>query len=498
MLVGLALGLVGAAAAGFSTVAVAAPRHVVPGRASRRPGVRFEPIAGPDDGMAVEGVGGYRGALEVTGQSGGGMAVINELGFQDYLRGIREIPASWPIEALKAQVVAARTYALWEVLAGGDSPWRQAGADLCATDSCQVYRGTEGENRATTATDRWSAAVGATDRQVLLYRGGVILSMYSDSNGGRSTSGGTPWLPSVDDPDDALSPLHHWHWTAPLSAIAPALDLGPAQSLAGLAGPSEDGTVLATVQSADGSSSDTPLSAEDFRRRINERLAAPSGLPLPLPSGRFSLATAAGSVVVDGAGWGHGIGLSQYGALGKARRGLSSADILAAYYGGLRPTVLPAGAMPPTVRVAVALDQRVVVVKASRPVRILDPAGTVIAVAPAGRWTLRPRSGGDGGPEITGPLGVDPRLAAFGPPPPPPLVPPPPTGPAAPTATFGSIPASQSGLALRAARLSARRSRIATGVPVDVVGPLGGLLLAIDASLLVALVRLRGRRDRST
>ena len=60
----------------------------------------------------------------------------------------------------------------------------------------------------------------ATSGQVLLYRGGVIFAEYSSSNGGRSVSGGVPWLPSVDDPDDAASPLHHWRVTVPLADLS--------------------------------------------------------------------------------------------------------------------------------------------------------------------------------------------------------------------------------------------------------------------------------------
>src|SRR5438105_9706238 len=81
----------------------------------RQPGwavdrVRFEPLD-PHGSLLVDGVGEYRGVMEAT-RSGGGVAAVDDVTFDDYLDGIAEVPATWPAEALKAQVVAARTYAL--------------------------------------------------------------------------------------------------------------------------------------------------------------------------------------------------------------------------------------------------------------------------------------------------------------------------------------------------------------------------------------------------
>src|SRR5690606_27903826 len=73
---------------------------------------------------------------------GDGLVVVAEMGLEDYVAGIAEMPARWPLEALKAQAVAARTYAWFEVVQGA---WRGRGLpyDVCATTSCQVFRGHE-------------------------------------------------------------------------------------------------------------------------------------------------------------------------------------------------------------------------------------------------------------------------------------------------------------------------------------------------------------------
>src|SRR6266851_1011004 len=110
--------------------------------------VRFEPVlppgppppGNPANWLKADGLGSYRGALNVT-RDGPNVAAINDVGFQDYLLGMSEMPRTWPLPALEAQVVAARTYALWHVLAAPPSLWKNAGAQICASDSCQVYRG---------------------------------------------------------------------------------------------------------------------------------------------------------------------------------------------------------------------------------------------------------------------------------------------------------------------------------------------------------------------
>src|SRR5687768_16598263 len=73
--------------------------------------VRFEPVAAP---LTVAGSGDYRGVIELRG-AGRAVAVINEVGLDDYVKGVSEVPVRWPIEAQKAQAIAARTYALYQM-----------------------------------------------------------------------------------------------------------------------------------------------------------------------------------------------------------------------------------------------------------------------------------------------------------------------------------------------------------------------------------------------
>jgi len=111
---------------------------------------------------------------------------VNHLGLEEYVRGIDEVPPSWPAAALQAQAIAARTYAAHKALAG-EARWRELGADICATSTCQVYRGLDGERRA--LGYGWLQAVEATAGRALLEAGRPIMASYSSTaNGPRAMS----------------------------------------------------------------------------------------------------------------------------------------------------------------------------------------------------------------------------------------------------------------------------------------------------------------------
>jgi stage II sporulation protein D len=158
----------------------------------------------------------YRGSIEVR-LDGGGVTAINELGMDSYVRGVvaGEMPSSWPLEALKAQAVAARTYAL--ATRKTDGPF-----DQYPDVRSQVYRGVTGESV------RSDAAVRATAGQVLTYAGEPAVTYYFSTSGGHTEnveysfvgSLSKPWLVGVPDPYDTHSPYHRWR----LSLSAGSLD----------------------------------------------------------------------------------------------------------------------------------------------------------------------------------------------------------------------------------------------------------------------------------
>jgi stage II sporulation protein D len=191
----------------------------------------------------------YRGRLAIS-SDGKRVQVVNALGLESYLKGVvpAEMPSSWAPEALKAQAVAARSYALANLTNGRDF-------DLYGDTRDQVYGGVDAES------DAASAAVDGTKGRVVLYDGNVADTLFFSTSGGRTASSleatGTlvPYLVPVADPYDALSPYHDW---GPVlfdaARVAKALHVtAPIADVQATNGPS--GRVKAlTVVSADGSS----------------------------------------------------------------------------------------------------------------------------------------------------------------------------------------------------------------------------------------------------
>jgi SpoIID/LytB domain protein len=179
----------------------------------------------------------YRGRLEVDVVDGR-LRAVNVVGLEQYLNGVvpSEMPSTWAPEALAAQAVAARSYAL---------ATRQVGApyDVYADTRSQMYLGASNESPATTA------AVSATRGRVLLYNGAVATTYFSSTSGGRTESSqgwiGTafPYLVSVPDPFDDISPYHNWG-PVPVTAqtIAKALKL-PAAAMDATTTPDPSGRV---------------------------------------------------------------------------------------------------------------------------------------------------------------------------------------------------------------------------------------------------------------
>ncbi|HVL81006.1 MAG TPA: SpoIID/LytB domain-containing protein [Actinomycetota bacterium] len=308
--------------------------------------VTFEPADGSV--LQVQGRGSYRGDLEVR-RSGAGLSVVNVVDLESYVMGIAEVPPSWPLEALKAQAVAARTYALWEMTNGA---YRSRGYDICGTVACQVYSGVSAERRR--GGERWVRAVRETAGQVLLHGGEPILARYHASSGGRTlpneivypSSGAHPYLEGVADEPDSVSPLSSW--TVRFTYEEMREILRKAFDLAGVletieADPDRRRLVIRTQ------GGQLEMNIVRFRREVSDaahRLYPsrfPSErsdgrlLPITLPSSRFTVTKEADGFRVDGRGYGHGVGMSQWGAKGRADRGDDHVAILGAYYGGLKP-----------------------------------------------------------------------------------------------------------------------------------------------------------------
>ncbi|HEX9766675.1 MAG TPA: SpoIID/LytB domain-containing protein [Nitriliruptorales bacterium] len=370
--------------------------------------VRFEAPAGTT--FAVAGRGRYVDTLAGVLAGDGDLVLVNELPMDAYVEGIAEMPARWPHEALKSQAVAARTYAWFELEQGR---WRSRGYDICATTSCQVFDGRDVVELPVLGA-RWARAVAETRGEVLTSGGRPILARYFSTSGGSTrnnetvfpSEGPRPYLKAVDDPWDEISPLHQWEVRFPRGGFDAILARGqtlragtPVASIELIPASVTGRTDRIRVSSTDGQVAEVSASAlrafvsdvapELFPGRYPSHRADGRSLPTTLPSSRFAFEITADEVVVHGRGWGHGVGMSQFGAYGRAEDGQTYREILAAYYNGLEPAAPPD--LPDRIRVGLdATDDASFAVTADGPFRVVAGGAEVTARA-LGTWRLTRR-----------------------------------------------------------------------------------------------------------
>jgi stage II sporulation protein D len=314
----------------------------------------------------------YPGGLSVRAADDGTLIVTVTLSFQEYLQGIAEVPPTWPRAALEAQAIAARSYVLAHTGWEGDEG-EALDTPICGTADCQVYGGIP-EPRPP-GLRRWYRAVEATRGQVLLVGGRPADTVYFSTSNGRTYgnddvfgSSPLPYLRPVVERHDGASPLSRWRVVVPLRDLATVL--GADGSWPGGTPIRSASVVGSTVRLSGGGASRT-LDGDVVRDALNSWAPCllprryPSGeLPVTIPSGWFTLSSPRRALVVEGRGWGHGVGMVQWGAYGKARRGWSAPRILAFYYGGLKPRPYPE---PGSMRVVVATGLRSMTVNPSGP-----------------------------------------------------------------------------------------------------------------------------------
>ena len=337
----------------------------------------------------------YRGVLRISGR-GGRLRVVNSLGIETYLASVvgSEMPHRWPLAALQAQAVAARTYALKQRSRGG--AW-----DVKATVASQVYRGVESETPSTLQ------AVASTRALVLVHGGRLIDAVFHSSSGGVTEASGMVWrrqhpyLVSVPD-HDQHSPVHRWEqWFNPSGLRQRLPETGGLQAVEVLSRSGSGRVRQARLRGPRGS---LVLSGADLRKRlglkstlvsfemvtggqrppasfpVRRRTTQASGgsridritaavarqgpgrppllvAPPPVLVSKASVGRWSGSglqLLVKGQGYGHGVGMSQWGAHGLAEQGADFRAILQHYYRGAevvpyRPHFDPSLALkPPT------------------------------------------------------------------------------------------------------------------------------------------------------
>lgn len=298
------------------------------------------------------------GTLWLHGRSAGTPAtgvidVVEHLPIELYLPGViaKELYPNWGLETFKAQAIAARSYALHErqrrVAIGSHF-------DVESTTQDQVYGGA-------TTNPTALRAVELTHGQVLTWNGHLLRAYYSSTTGGRAASARDTWpttrgfefnlMPPIQatprDDADAFSPLFRWRVERDIEETSRRIRAFAESRRMGM----RTITRVAKIEPVSFNEFERPrryriteqggrwweLSAEDTRLAVNH--AGDSGLAPPtrdqrINSGDFTTKVESGKLVFEGRGFGHGVGMSQFGAEGMARQGRSAEEILMHYYPG--------------------------------------------------------------------------------------------------------------------------------------------------------------------
>lgn len=317
----------------------------------------------------------YRGEFEIYANKDGKITVINLLDLEDYLRGVlpSEVYASWPMDALKAAAVAARTYALRSTMSSSHTA---SGFDLCATTHCQVYSGQSKEH------ERTDQALKETAGLILKYKNTLASTPYHSSNGGYTESASAAWgsdaseypyLTTVFTPYEDYRNVPNGKWESViledelLSYIAPTYLSRLTDGIKDLDYTRESSGYIESMTVTDGAGNKLVLKTSGSVRSFFGTLVksanfdiarayVPDDTITPVLSvisadGEYDLTGIGGytylaadgehttngvkSVLVfDGCGYGHGVGLSQFGSRCMADAGFSYKEILETYFPG--------------------------------------------------------------------------------------------------------------------------------------------------------------------
>ena len=263
----------------------------------------------------------YRGELTISADAQG-LSVINHIPVEEYLYGVvpREMPHTWEMEALKAQAISARTYVLYIKEKSGDKPF-----DVEATTSSQMYGGYPAERERTTQ------AVNATRGRVIAYQGDLIVAYFHADSGGHTEDAGNVWgmnlpyLKGVPDDFSTHTPNSSWEVYLPFAEMRNRLtrsgiDVGSITDIKPEAQSASGRTLALALGSTKGTAK---MTGNNFRIRVGaEKLKSTLFHAEPFKNG----------VRFRGKGYGHGVGLSQWGAQTMALKGYSANDILNHYY----------------------------------------------------------------------------------------------------------------------------------------------------------------------
>lgn len=280
--------------------------------------------AGSTDDAIVIGGRKFRGRIQLIKKSNGRLLVVNYIELEDYIRGIlyHEISHYWPMEAIKTQAIVSRTFALFLME-------QNKARDFDATNDIysQVYGGKTSERY------RTNNAVDETRGQVLIYKDTILPAFFHATCAGHTEDAAVLWgievspLKGVTCNYCSGSPHYKWHFVLSLEEFSDKLKAAGYKigviSNVSVAARNQSGRVVDLTITTD--TGEIKVPAKDFRIAVSPNL---------IRSTNFIVSVAGRDAVFEGVGWGHGVGLCQWGAYFMAKQGKTTQEILSFYYPG--------------------------------------------------------------------------------------------------------------------------------------------------------------------
>lgn len=270
----------------------------------------------------------FRGDIELARGLQDRLAVINSIGLEDYIKGIsiREISHYWPTQALKAQVIAFRSFALYKMEENKAKDY-----DVTSDIYSQVYSGKAAERY------RINNAVDQTKGIILTYQGKVLPAFYHATCAGNTEDASLLWnidlapLKGVTCGFCKESPHYSWHYDLSLQEAQDTLakEGFKLKGIEGIEILGKDKSGRIADLKIISAKKDLKISAKDFRNTLG---------PNVVKSANFSVKIIDNDMVFEGLGWGHGVGLCQWGAYFMAKQGYNYEQILKYYYPGCEIT----------------------------------------------------------------------------------------------------------------------------------------------------------------
>ncbi|MFA5369655.1 MAG: SpoIID/LytB domain-containing protein [Candidatus Omnitrophota bacterium] len=273
----------------------------------------------------------YKGCLKIIMTDNNRLMAVNEVDLEDYIKGVlyHEVSHRWPMEAIKAQAIVSRTYALYQIQEN-----RCRHYHLYSDISSQVYNGVYAQRY------RTNKAVDETKGMVLIWRQRPLAAFFHAACGGHTEMASKLWkldeapLAGVECGYCKNSPYYSWSYEMDILSFVEVLRSAghkKADDIRGVSVSGRDscGRVEVVVVEMDGVTE--KIKAKDLRRLIG---------PALIKSTNFNIRFDGNKICFKGKGWGHGVGMCQWGAFAMAKKKKSCRDILSYYYPGAKIEVL--------------------------------------------------------------------------------------------------------------------------------------------------------------